>query len=42
MNLKKSDFCHWQHPLSESAINQFDDFIIYRIITKMVFYEKDQ
>ena len=44
MNFKKffPDFCHWQHPLSESAINQSADIFIYRVITKMMVYEKGQ
>ena len=37
-----SDFCHWQQPLSESAINQSADLIIRRVITKMLLYEKGQ
>ena len=44
MNFEKvfSDFCHWQQPLSESDINQSADLIIYRVITKLMFYEKGQ
>ena len=37
-----SDICHRQQPLSESAFNQSADFIIYRVITKIMFYEKGQ
>ena len=37
-----SDFCHWQQPPSETAINQSADLIFYKVITKMMFYEKDQ
>ena len=35
-------FRHWQHSLSESAINQSADLINDRVITKMVFYQKGQ
>ena len=44
MNFEKmfSDFCDWQQPLLESVMNQITDMIIYRVITKMMFYEKGQ
>ena len=35
-----SDLCHWLQPLSESASGQSADFIIYRTITKVMFYKK--
>ena len=37
-----SDFCHYQQHLSESAIDESAYFIIYRVITKMMFNEKGQ
>ena len=42
MNFEKtfSDFCHWQEPFAEKAINQSTDLIIYRVIKNDVLRQR--